>query len=159
VKFKFTSTLLAFLFFSLFASATIHPGSFKNQTYLPERISKKPGLFQRIADKKNILVQRLLYKIINKKLNPQPERGLMTEQQRRQAKWSMTLGIASILFLFTPIAILSLPASIVGLVLGIKSVKGNSNTKGIVGIITSSLTILLFLLVIVLLAIYLTFNF
>jgi hypothetical protein len=83
----------------------------------------------------------------------------MTEQQRKQAKWSMTLGIASILFLFTPIGILSLPASIIGLVLGIKSVKGNSNAKGIVGIVTSSVTILLFLLVIILVAIFLSFNF
>lgn len=112
--------------------------------------NKKPTLLQKaklklltIAQSKGLLVE-----------------GEMTEKQKRKAKWSMILGLSSILLLFIPhIGLIAIPTAIVGLVLGIKSVQGNSNTKGIIGIIASGLTLLLLLLGIILLAVFLaTWN-
>ena len=79
--------------------------------------------------------------------------GEMTERQKRQGKWAMILGLGSLVLLVVPtIGLLAIPAAITGLVLGIKSVEGNSNTNGIIGIIASGLTLLLLLVAIAVLA-------
>lgn len=79
--------------------------------------------------------------------------GEMTPKQKRQAKWSLILGLGSIVLLVIPYAgLLAIPAAITGLILGIKSIEGNSNTNGIIGIIASGLTLLLLLVAIVLVA-------
>ena len=79
--------------------------------------------------------------------------GEMTERQKRQAKWSFILGLGSIVLLIIPyVGLLAIPAAITGLILGIKSVEGNSNTNGIIGIIASGLTLLLFIVAIALVA-------
>ena len=79
--------------------------------------------------------------------------GEMTAKQKRQGKWSLILGLGSIVLLIIPYAgLLAIPAAITGLILGIKSVEGNSNTNGIIGIIASGLTLLLFIVAIALVA-------
>ncbi len=81
------------------------------------------------------------------------EKGEPTNKQRKQGELSMILGISSLVLLFVPaIGLLALPAAIIGFILGIISLKNNSNTKGIVGLITSSVTVLLFILAIVIIA-------
>lgn len=82
--------------------------------------------------------------------------GELTEKQKRLGKWSLILGLGSIVFLVIPtIGLLAIPAAITGLILGIKSVQGNSNTNGLIGIIASALTLLLFIIAIVLVAAFL----
>ncbi len=86
--------------------------------------------------------------------------GEMTEKQKRWAKWSMILGLGSLVLLFIPyISFVAIPAAIVALVLGIKSVEGNSNTQGIIGIIAGGLTLVLLILAIaVLVAFFASWN-
>ena len=50
--------------------------------------------------------------------------------------------------------ILALPAAILALIFGIQSVKGNANTKSIIGIITGSVTLVLFLIALAFFAAY-----
>lgn len=78
--------------------------------------------------------------------------GEITEKQKRWAKWSMILGLAGLVLLFIPtVNIIAIPAAIVALVFGIKSVEGNSNTQGIIGIIAGGLTLVLLIAAIALL--------
>ena len=77
----------------------------------------------------------------------------MTERQKRQGKWSMILGLGSIVLLMIPyVNLIAIPAAITALVLGIKSIEGNSNTQGIIGIIAGGLTLALLIIAIALLA-------
>ena len=75
------------------------------------------------------------------------EGGAVTEQQMKQANAAMILGIGSLVLLplaFTSvgiIALLSIPAAIAAIVLGGKSLKGNSNKKGKIGLITGAITV------------------
>lgn len=79
--------------------------------------------------------------------------GEITERQKKWAKWSMILGIGSLVALFIPgVNLVAIPAAIVALVFGIKSVEGNSNTQGIIGIIAGGLTLVLLIVAIALLA-------
>lgn len=111
-------------------------------------MGKKPGRLQRLRWK--LLQNKLVLKIL--KLGDEP----MTERQRKQAKWSLTLGIASLALLFIPaIGILAIPAGVLAIIFGAKSLKGNSNSKGIIGIVLGGLTVLLFLIAIALLAAFL----
>jgi len=71
------------------------------------------------------------------------------------------LGISSIvLLLISSIAIigflgiLSVPAAVLALVFGIKSLNGNSNTKGIIGVVTGGVTIGLILIALIFLLIF-----
>lgn len=77
----------------------------------------------------------------------------MTEQQKKWAKWSLLLGLSSIALFFIAfipyisiIALLMIPASILAVIFGIKSLKGNSNSKGIIGIVTGGSVILITLI-------------
>lgn len=101
--------------------------------------------------------QRLEWKLLQKRITRQTRGGEgMTEKQRHWATVALITGIASLVLLFVPyLALVALPAAIVGLIFGIKSVKGNSNIKGIVGIATSGTTILLFLIAVILAAVFL----
>ena len=86
--------------------------------------------------------------------------GEMTPKQKKWAKWSMILGLGSLVLLFIPgVSIIAIPAAIVALVFGIKSVDGNSNTQGIIGIIAGGLTLVLLILAIaVLVAFFASWN-
>ena len=78
--------------------------------------------------------------------------GEITERQKKWAKWSMILGIGSLVALFIPgVNLVAIPAAIEALVFGIKSVEGNSNTQGIIGIIAGGLTLVLLIAAIALL--------
>lgn len=133
--------LLFLLFFFVRTTASVPPYS----------IADKPGKqtsagFRRLPGKGIKLFQKVR-SILKNKLSDRGDR-IVTPKQRKQARWSLILGIGSIVLLFTPAALLALPAAVMGLILGIKSVDGNANSEGIIGIITSSVTLLLFLLVI-----------
>jgi len=101
---------------------------------------------RRLTFKEKIQFILLQYQL--KKLH----RKAITPKQNRQATASMIFGIASILLLFTPAAVVAIPAAIVGVVLGIVSIRGNSNTKSIVGIITGGITLFILILAFILVA-------
>jgi len=69
----------------------------------------------------------------------------------------MILGIAGLILLFLPniLAIAGIGLGIAAFILGIKSLKGNSNTPGIVGLVAGSLTLLLTILAVVIAAAFL----
>ncbi|MEJ7912009.1 MAG: hypothetical protein WKF70_02555 [Chitinophagaceae bacterium] len=102
--------------------------------------------------KKSSFVERLKLRLIQKTLLRKlvSERGEPTDRQKRQGKASMILGISSIVALVIPgVNLLAIPAAIVAIVLGAISLKGNSNSQGIVGLVTGSVTVLLFILFII----------
>lgn len=111
---------------------------------------KKRGLF-------TTWKQKLLAKAIQKGWLGE---GEVTEKQKRQGRLSMIFGLGGLVLLFVPgINFLAIPAAIVALVLGIKSVEGNSNTNGIIGIIAGGLTLVLLILAIaVLVAFFASWN-
>ena len=93
--------------------------------------------------------------------------GEMTEQQKSFANLSMILGIASITLLIIAslalgagiISLLAVLAGILAVVFGAKSLKGNSNTKGIIGVVTGGLTIALFIIaILVIIAFFASWN-
>lgn len=106
----------------------------------------------KVSDRKLPLVQRLKLKVIKSRYFKALliDKGEPTEKQKKQGKAAMILGIASIPLLFVPyVGILAIPAAIVAIVLGAKSVKGNSNTQGIVGIVTGAVSLFLLVLAII----------
>ena len=122
---------------------------------LNKLLTSTPSEIQRLTGKKLNFVERIQLKLFQKKLlkHSPEENGEPTAKQRKQGKISMILGISSIALLLIPyIGILSIPAAIAALVLGIKSLKGNSNTQGIVGLITGSVTLFIILIAILIVA-------
>lgn len=148
--------LLFFLFFAICSNAAVTPEptvptidlrKFKMKE-IEKMTGKKLGFFQKI--KLKILLTAA------KKFKD----GEMTEKQKKQATASMILGIGSIVLMLISsipiigfLGILCIPAAILALVFGIKSLKGNSNTKGIIGVVTGSVTLVLIALAVILLAI------
>ena len=107
------------------------------------------------GDKKRSFVEGLKLRLVQKTLLRKlaAEKGEPTARQKRQGKASMILGISSIVGLIIPVVnILAIPAAIVAIVLGAISLKGNSNSQGIVGLVTGSVTILLVIVAIIILA-------
>ena len=86
-----------------------------------------------------------------------------TERQKKLGKLSLILGGIALVLLVTPyvaiglpaaIGIITVPAAIAGLVLGIKSVRGNSNLPGLLGLILSASLLLLMILAVIFLALF-----
>lgn len=85
--------------------------------------------------------------------------GAITEKQKQQAQLSMILGISSLAVLLLSgllpfIGLLCVPAAIIAIIFGAKSLKGNSNTQGIVGVVTGGITLAILLLAIIVLALF-----
>lgn len=121
-----------------------------------------PKQVEELTGKKLTFFQRIKLKILQKALKKYRDADI-TEQQKKQATISMILGISSIaLLLISSVAvigflgILSIPAAVLALVFGIKSLKGNSNTKGIIGVVMGGVTIGLFLIALLLILIFFT---
>lgn len=122
-------------------------------TITPKQIEKLTGKKLTFFEKVKL---RLLQKALKKYKNAD-----ITEQQKKQANISMILGISSIVLLLISsvallgfLGILSIPAAILALVFGIKSLNGNSNTKGIIGVVTGGVTIGLFLIALILILVF-----
>jgi hypothetical protein len=85
--------------------------------------------------------------------------GVITEKQGKQAETSMILGISSIVMMLLSgvlpfIGLLCIPAAILAIIFGAQSLKGNSNTKGIVGVVTGGVTLAIIILAIIVLAVF-----
>jgi len=153
-------TLLFALLFQTAGAATYPVAPKKLKTAPPTEILQKiahlkPAEIEMLTGKKLTLVEKIKFKILQQRIKYGVYEGEepMTERQRKQGRWSMILGLVSIGVLFIPtVGLLTIPAAVVGLVLGIKSLKGNSNTNGMIGVIASSLTLLLIVLGLILIA-------
>lgn len=117
---------------------------------------------ERLAGKKLTLLQKIQIFFIKKKLQNPKALQQVTEGQKRWARASMLLGIASIILLVLSslvalgfLSILALPASILAVIFGAKSLEGNSNTEGLIGAVTGGLTLALIVIAVILLAILL----
>ena len=152
LKIKTIIALLIFCCSAQLVTAAVVPPSQEKTSREYSRPHVKAKQIEKLLGKKLTLVDKIKLQLLQRKLG-RYRTGLPSGTQRKQAAWSMALGIASILLLFTPLGILAIPAAVVGLVLGIISLKGNSNTQGIVGVITSSVTLLLIIVAIIVVAI------
>ncbi len=115
---------------------------------LKEFVKLTPGEYQKLTGKKLKLKEKIGLKIlqwkVKRKMNDQA-----TPQQIRLGRLSLIFGILAMVFIFIPIgiiAIIGLGLAIAGFVLGIKSIKGNSNVMGILGVVFSGLVLFFFLL-------------
>ena len=121
---------------------------------LKEFVNLTPREYQKLTGKKLKLKEKIGLKIlqwkVKRKMNDQA-----TPEQIRLGRLSLILGILALVCIFIPIgviAILGLGCAIAGLVLGIKSIKGNSNVMGILGVVFSGLVLFILLLAIAIVA-------
>lgn len=119
-----------------------------------------PKQIEKLTGKKLTFFQKVKLRILQKAIKKYKNSDI-TDQQKKQANISMILGISSIVLLLVSsiavigfLGILSIPAAILALVFGIKSLNGNSNTKGIIGVITGGVTIGLILIALILILIF-----
>lgn len=99
-------------------------------------------------NKKLNLIERTALRILQKKIVKKLDKAGSIEKQKKQGRISMILGLLSFALLFIPFGLwLALPIGIVALIFGIKSVNGNNNVEGIVGIVASGITLSLYLIV------------
>jgi len=110
-----------------------------------------PKEYEKLTGKKMKWKERIGLKILKWKAKRISGSG-PTSQQKKLGMWSMILGGAALICMFIPVGLvvlLGLGMAIGGLVLGFKSTKGNSNAPGIIGIVLSSLVLLIFLVAVV----------
>jgi hypothetical protein len=137
-------TLLFFLFIASYsyAAVTVDPVPVSRLQINKIRIND----IEKLTGKKLTFFQKIRFKILQKTLG-NFKGGEITEKQKKQAQVSMILGISSlalILLSLTPIAfigILSIPAAILAIIFGAKSLKGNSNSQGMVGVVTGGIAV------------------
>ncbi len=147
---------------SVVNAATKPPGTISSATTLQLTNLKADFkvVLKNTSDRNPTLKERIITKLLERKWlkrwlsadNP------LTEKQKRQANLSLILGIGSLILLllanygFSVIGLFAIPAAIIGIILGVKSLKGNTNTKGLVGIIASTVTLLIFIIFLVVIA-------
>ena len=144
--------LLSFITLSIVSGAATAPtNNDPRPKFSLKHITSKN--IEKYTGKKLTIPQKIQLLLLKWKLKNYVEDDPMTEKQKDQATTSMIMGIASFAFLFLPIVVyLSIPLAILAIIFGIKSLKGNSNTKGIVGVSFGAATILLLLIVIAVVA-------
>ena len=145
---------VALVFGPVMGRAASLPGDTPVSADPAHQLPLTPALFQKMTGKHLSFLQRIEWKLLQKKLKKVArEHPELTEKQIKQGRASMIMGIASFVFLFIPgVALLSIPLAILGLIFGLKSIKGNSNAKGVVGVVFSGVTLFLILLAIILVA-------
>lgn len=157
----FLLLILIITFYSKPVNAAVAPSdsiitkSVKHNASLNKFLTSTPSEIEKITGKKLNFVERIQLKFFQKKLlkHSPEEGGEPTAKQKKQGKISMILGISSIVLLLIPyVGLLSIPAAIAAMVLGIKSIKGNSNTQGLIGLITGSATLFIILIAILIVA-------
>ena len=155
----------------LIAVNTTEVDHLKNKTHPLTDISVGQFIaldFEKLQESKLIKInwiQKSIFKAAQKKLTKKVNKGKINASQslfkagagkseNRRGMFSLIFGGAGFLFLFLgPLAYLSLPLGIAGLILGIIGVKKDKDdTMAIIGMVFGSLVILLFILAIILIA-------
>jgi len=147
-----------FIFCCSFSSTPVFaPARSSDLSALPSNVLKmvqtlSPRQFEKATGKKLRFKEKIAYRILQWKLR-KGHHDEIDEKQRKQGNLSLVFGIASVVFLFIPIlGILAPGLAIAAIVLGIMSLKGNTNTAGIVGIICGGAVIFIFLLAVAILS-------
>jgi hypothetical protein len=156
--------LLLSLFLTLNSHAVVSPNLSPSPKFDPLKI--KPKDVEKITGKKLSLFQKVKLKLAQKVLKKYSD-GEMTPRQKKQARVSMILGILGLAFLFISLSpfvgflgILSIPLAILAIIFGSKSLKGNSNSEGKIGVITGAATLGLIIVAVIVIAIAFSgFNF
>ena len=148
--------LLFSLFFCLNSHAIVAPNT-PVPKFDPFKI--KPKDIEQITGKKLTLFQKIKLKLAQTLLKKYSD-GEITAKQQKQARVSMILGIMGLAFLFISLSpflgflgILSIPSAILAIIFGSKSLKGNSNSEGMIGVITGGATIALIIIAVIVIAI------
>jgi len=149
--------LLFSLFFCLNSHALVTPNSAIPPTF--DRFKIKPKDIEKTTGEKLTLFQKIKFKLAEKILRKYSDDEI-TAKQQRQGRVSMVLGIMGLAFLFVSLSpflgflgILAIPSAILAIVFGSKSLKGNSNSEGMVGVITGGATIGLIIIAVLVVAI------
>lgn len=143
------TALLLLLFLGLNSHASFIPVATTDSSFSKNEITAKK--VEQLTGKKLTLLQKVELKILQRKLHRHFDK--ISPEQEKQAKLSLIFGIVSICFLALSstviggiLALLSIPAAILAIIFGAKSLKGNSNVKGIIGIVLGGLSLLLIVL-------------
>jgi len=119
---------------------------------LKQFLSLTPREYQKLTGRKLKLKEKIGLKILQWKFKRKMKDQASPEQLKR-GRLSLIFGLIAVVLvcvaLVVPAGILvliSLGSAIAGFVLGISSLKGNSNGPGIIGLVFSSLVLFLFLL-------------
>jgi|GEM_PF-1447660 len=130
----------------------------------PDQIRKSNGIKQAWVKRWTVrhAQHRLQKKIDNGKLTRESalnQAFAKSNNPNNRGKWSLIIAGAGFLFLFLgPLAFLTLPLAIAGMVLGIMGIqKDNDSTMAVIGMVLGILTILLFLVAILILVAFLGF--
>ena len=149
--------LLLALFLSIYSNAVLAPVPSAPSQFDPFKI--KPRDIEKLTGKKLTLFQKIKLTIAQHALRKYSA-GEVTPKQKKQARLSMILGFLGLALLFVSLApflgflgLLSIPAAILAVIFGSKSLRGNSNTEGILGVVTGGLTIVIIVLVLILVAV------
>jgi hypothetical protein len=147
-------TLLFISLFSMQSFAALVPPAAVTPPSL-DFAKMKAKEIEKLTGKKLNFLQKIELKLLQKKLGKKGGGDEITEKQKKKATLSMILGITSIVFLFIPyIGILAIPMAILAIIFGASSLKGNSNAKSIVGIVTGGVTLFLFVLAVAVILAY-----
>lgn len=120
---------------------------------IDQLISLSPREYERNTGTKLKWKEKIVYKVVKWKLKKKM-RSEPTEKQKTLGLLSLAFGVLGVALIFVPTAvgILGILFAIAGFVLGIKSLKGNSNAPGLIGLILSSAVILVLILAVIALA-------
>ena len=148
--------LLLMVFLSMYSNAVVAPVATAPATFDPFKI--RPSELEKITGRKLTLFQKIKLTLAQMALRKYSSEG-MTGKQRKQARLSMILGILGFTLLLIALApalgflsLFSIPAAILAIVFGSKSLRGNSNTEGIIGVVAGGLTIVFITLAVILVA-------
>ena len=149
--------LLFSLLFCLNSHAIVAPNTTPVPKFDPFKI--KPKDIEKITGNKLTLFQKIKLKLAQTLLKKYSD-GEITAKQQKQARVSMILGIMGLAFLFISLSpflgflgILSIPSAILAIIFGSKSLKGNSNSEGMIGVISGGATIALIIIAVIVIAI------
>jgi hypothetical protein len=117
---------------------------------IDDYIKLSPREYEKQSGNKLKFKEKLVYKALKWKLKKNMKREGPTEKQKTLGLLSFGFGLLAVALLFIPtIGIISIFLAVAGFILGIKSLKGNSNAPGLIGLILSS-TVLLIIIIAVL---------
>jgi hypothetical protein len=145
--------LLLMLFLSLYSNALIVPAAPAPTTF--DLFKIKPSEVEKITGKKLTLLQKIKLTLAQKPLRNYGSEE-MTATQKKQARVSMALGFLGLALLLLSVGVtiralglLCIPASILAIIFGAKSLKGNNNTEGIMGVVSGGVTLGIIVLAII----------
>lgn len=116
-------------------------------------IELSPREYEKATGRKLKFKEKIVYKIVKWKLKKKM-RSEPTEKQKTLGLLSLAFGVLAIALIFVPTAVglLGILFAIAGFVLGLKSLKGNSNAPGLIGLILSSAVLLLLIIAVIIVA-------